>query len=73
MLTLELEGIRSQKWNSERFIIFQMVILQRVKGVSRAGDIKRRLSFRMNSWEDAKFDMLVQDMEHTALAQLAHV
>jgi hypothetical protein len=50
-----------------------MVILQRVKGISRAGDIKRRLSLRMDSWEDVKCNMLVQDTERTALTQLARV
>ena len=71
MLAAELEGVTSRKWNSERFIVFQMVILQRVKGVTKAGDIKRRLSTRMDSWEEQKFDMLVQDTERTALPQLA--
>jgi hypothetical protein len=71
MLAAELEGVTSRKWNSERFIVFQMVILQRAKGVTKAGDIKRRLSTRMDSWEEQKFDMLVQDTERTALAQLA--
>jgi hypothetical protein len=73
MLAKELEGIRSRKWNSERFIVFQMVILQRSKNVSKTGDIKRRLSKRMDSWEEGKIDMLVQDSERTALAQLARL
>ncbi len=71
MLAEEMSGIRSRKWNSERFIVFQMVILQRSKGVTKAGDIKKRLSNRMDSWEANKFDMLVQDTERTALGQLA--
>jgi hypothetical protein len=73
LLAKELEGIRSRKWNSEWFIVFQMVILQQTKGVSKAGDIKRRLSIRMDTWEDKKYDMLVQDSERTTLAQLARV
>jgi hypothetical protein len=50
-----------------------MVILQRAKGFSKAGAIERRLSIMMDSWENSKFDMLVQDIEHTALVQFAHV
>jgi hypothetical protein len=71
MLTEELKGIKSRKWNSEKFLVFQMVILQRSKEVSGAGNIKRRLTRRMDAWEKGKFDMLVQDTERTALAQLA--
>ena len=71
LLTKELEGIKSRKWNSEKFLVYQMVILQRSKEVSGAGNIKRRLSKRMDAWEAGKFLMLVQDTERTALAQLA--
>jgi hypothetical protein len=73
MLTEELKGIRSRKWNSEKFIVFQAVILQRSREVKNAGAIKRRLSNRMDAWEVGKFDMLTQDTERTALAQLARV
>jgi hypothetical protein len=71
LLTKELEGIKSRKWNSEKFLVYQMVILQRSKEVSGAGSIKRRLSKRMDAWEAGKLSMLVQDTEQTALAQLA--
>jgi hypothetical protein len=67
----ELEGIHSRKWNSKQFLGFQMVILQRSKEVRGAGNIKRRLSRWMDAWEAGKFNMLVQDSERTALAQLA--
>jgi hypothetical protein len=50
LLTKELEGIHSRKWNSEKFLVFQMVILQRSKEVTGvAGNIKRRLSRRMDA------------------------
>ena len=71
ILRKKLEGIKSRKWNSEKFLVYQMVILQRSKAVPGAGNIKRRLSKRMDAWEAGKFSMLVQDTERTALAQLA--
>jgi hypothetical protein len=63
MLTDELEGIKARKWNSERFFVFQMVVLQRTRDVNRARDIKKRLTRRMDAWAEGKFDMLVQDTE----------
>jgi hypothetical protein len=63
LLTEEINVICGRKWNSERFIVFQMVILQKSKLVTAAGDIKRRLGKWMDNWEVGKFDMLVQDME----------
>jgi hypothetical protein len=73
ILTEELRGIRSRKWNAERFIVFQAVVLQRSREVKNAGAIKRRLSNRMDAWEAEKYDMLTQDTERAALAQLARV
>ena len=35
----ELKGIRSRKWNSERFLILQVVILQCTKDVKRSRDV----------------------------------
>jgi hypothetical protein len=71
ILTQELLGIRSRKWNSEKFIVFTMVILQKSKLATKAGDIKRRISNRMDAWELKKYDMLVQDTHRTATAQLS--
>ncbi len=73
MLDDDLGDIRARKWNSERFIVFQMVILQKSKEVKTSGAIRRQLTMRMDSWEAKKFEMLVQDTERTALAQLARV
>ena len=49
MLSTELEGIVSRKWNSERFIVFQMVVLQKSKLVKTAADIKRCVTTRMDN------------------------
>jgi hypothetical protein len=49
------------------------VVLQRSKEVKTASAIRQRITKRLDSWEATKFDMLVQDTERTALAQLARV
>eukprot|EP00978_Attheya_sp_CCMP212_P027128 scaffold90475_cov53-Attheya_sp.AAC.1 len=40
----ELEGIRKRKWNSEQFLVFQMVILQRTTNVVGAKYIRKSIS-----------------------------
>jgi hypothetical protein len=51
-----------------------MVVLQKCKEVKTApGAIRRRLTMRMDSWEAEIFEMLVQDTEKTALAQLSRI
>jgi hypothetical protein len=71
ILALDLEGICHCKWNSERFLVFQMVVLQKSKEVKTASAIRQRITTRLDAWEASKFDMLAQDTERTALAQLS--
>lgn len=59
----EWEGMLNRKWNSERVLLFGMVILQCNRGVKRSKDIKNRISKRLDAWEQGKFDMLVQETE----------
>ena len=42
-VAFELEGVVKRQWNSEKFIVFQAVILQRFVDVTRAQDIRRRI------------------------------
>ena len=65
LLTQELNGVRARHWNSERFIVFQLVVLQRCPQVSRAKDIGPRLTLRMDAWEKGNYAMLVQNTERT--------
>jgi hypothetical protein len=41
LLTKELSDIMNRKWNSGKFIVFSIVILQRRPLVTRARDIKK--------------------------------
>jgi hypothetical protein len=55
MLTDLLVGIKAQKWNAERFIVFQIIILQRSQEVKKAKDVRRQLTWRMEAWQQGKF------------------
>ena len=48
-------------WNSERFIIFQTVTLQRALHVKASWDIRRRIEKRLDAWEAGSYAMLVED------------
>ena len=58
-LAAELDCIRGQKWNSEQVIIFQMVILQRVRLVTGAKNIFAWIDVQLNSWNSGAFDKIV--------------
>ena len=46
MLGAELQGMRDCRWNLERFIVFQTVILQRACHVTASHAIRRRIKKR---------------------------
>ena len=46
-LVKELRGVRDRGWNSERFIVFQTVTLQRACHVTEYWDICRRIEKRL--------------------------
>jgi hypothetical protein len=71
MVASMLNGVKKRKWNSEKFIVFQMVVLQRTRDVRRSRDIRRRISWRMDAWEEGKYTMLVQDTQRTMEANLS--
>jgi hypothetical protein len=62
-MTSLMEGVKSRKWNSERFLLFQIVVLQHTREMMRARDTKKRLKWRMDAWDEGKFSMLVQTTE----------
>ena len=43
ILSVELDGVHARKWNAERVIIFQSVILQRTQGVNNSAQIQKRV------------------------------
>jgi hypothetical protein len=58
-----VDGIRARKMNAEKFIVFQIVIMQRSRDVKQAKDIRKRISRRLNAWDEGKFKMLIRDTE----------
>ncbi len=60
-VTDELKGIVSRKWNPERFLVFQVVVLQRNRDVKRSRDVRRRIAKRMDAWEKGQITMLVEE------------
>ena len=45
ILSVELDRVRSRKWNAERVIIFQSVILQLAQGAYNSAQIRKRIFF----------------------------
>jgi hypothetical protein len=57
-----LEGVKIRKWNSEVFLVFCMVVLQRGDATIRtARAIRDRLTWRLDAWDRGAIDMLVQN------------
>ena len=72
-LALELRGIRDRRWNSERFIVFQSVTLQRARHVTASRDIRRRIKKLLDAWEAGRFTMLVEDTLRSSTQYLTAV
>jgi hypothetical protein len=60
-----LPGIQARKMNADRFNVFQIVVLQRSREVKKAKDVRKRLTWRMDAWQQGKLSMLVQNTEQT--------
>ena len=71
MLAAELTGVRKHRWNEERFIVFQTVILQCARHVTSSGVIWRRINCRLDAWEAGDFEMLAEDTTRTCAQYLS--
>ena len=69
----ELRGIHDRRWNSERFIVFQTVTLQRARHVTASRDIRRRIERRLDAWEAGRYKMLVEDTLRSSTQYLTAV
>ena len=54
-----MKGVRESRWNSERFIMFQTVIMQQARRVTASVAICRRIKKRLDDWGEGKHAMLV--------------
>ena len=67
IFSVELDGVRARKWNSERVIVFQSVILQCAQGVNNSTQIRKRILFQLNLWSRGVFGKLVKDTYNSAM------
>ena len=56
-----MQWVRDIQWNSERFIVFQKVILKRARHVTVYHAIRHRIDKRLDAWGEGKHAMLVED------------
>ena len=60
-LSVKLDDVRARKWNSERLVVFQSVILQSAQGVNNSKHIHARIFFWLNCWNCALFEKITKD------------
>ena len=64
-LAKKLWGVQKWKWNADRFIVFQKVIIQRASHVSGAQAIWQRIAKCLDSWEADQHHMLLGETART--------
>ena len=57
--------VQQCRWNSERFIVFQTVIIQLSKHVNSSGAFRWNIDRRLDAWEGGEFRMPAEDTAHT--------
>ena len=57
----ELRGVWDRQWNSERFIVFLTVIMQRARHVTASQEIRRRIENWLEDWQARRHGMLAED------------
>ena len=72
-LAEELRGIRDRRWNSERFIVFQTVPLERARYVTASRDIRRWIEWRLDAWEAGRYAILLEDTLRSSTQYLTAV
>ena len=73
ILSVELEEVRGRKWNADRVIVFQSVILQRAQGVNNSAQIRKHVLFLLHLWNREAFDNLVKDTYNSANGYLGNI
>ena len=68
-LNSELCRVWERWWNSERFIVFQTVILQQSRHITAYHAIQRRIKKRLDAWDTGRHGMLVKETLHTAFRE----
>ena len=61
ILADEISNLVDKRVNSERFIVYCRVILQRDSGIKRSSDVRRLIKRRLDLWCNENFNELVQE------------
>ena len=64
-LTMDLTGVLERRWNAERFIVFQTVIIQRARNNNILCKIRQQIDQRLDAWEGGEHKMLAEDKYFT--------
>ena len=67
ILVQKIASVRQREWKSERFQVLAALILQTTHGTTRAQDIRKRLTQRMDMWDKGKYDTLGDEMDNELL------
>ena len=70
ILSVELDGVHSKKWNAERVIVFQSAILQRAKGVNNSAQCRKHIFFQLDWWNCGAFGKIVKYTYNSAIVYL---
>ena len=57
---MEIKGVRDRLWNSEHFIVFLTVILQRARHVTASQSICQSIGKRLDAWAEGKHSMMLE-------------
>ena len=60
VLTALCNGIRTRQHNSEKFLVFPILVLQRNPSITKSPDIKKRIAHRITLWKAGRYQLLVQ-------------
>ena len=66
-LVEELCRVQDRLWNSERFVVFQTLILQRARHVPASQSIRRRTKKILDTWEAGRHRMLIEETLRTCV------
>ena len=70
ILSVELDGVCARKWNLERVILFQSVILQRAQGINNSAQICKRIFFWLDFRNCGAFEKHTKDTFNSAMGYL---
>ena len=70
------DGIRTRQHNSEKFLVFPILVLQKSPTISKTPDVKKRIAHRLSLWKANSYQLLFQetlkDMQNLQRARRAN-